>query len=33
MPWAYYFGLDATLEQKLEAMERFAGDVLVPLNG
>ena len=33
MPWAYYYGLDATLEQKLEAMERFAADVLVPLNG
>ena len=33
MPWAYYFGLDASLEQKLEAMERFAADVLRPLNG
>lgn len=33
MPWAYYHGLDATLEQKLESMERFAEDVLVPLNG
>jgi alkanesulfonate monooxygenase SsuD/methylene tetrahydromethanopterin reductase-like flavin-dependent oxidoreductase (luciferase family) len=33
MPWAYYYGLDATLEQKLEAMERFAADVLRPLNG
>lgn len=33
MPWAYYHGLDATLEQKLESMERFAADVLVPLNG
>ena len=31
MPWAYYHGLDATLEQKLDAMERFAADVLVPL--
>jgi alkanesulfonate monooxygenase SsuD/methylene tetrahydromethanopterin reductase-like flavin-dependent oxidoreductase (luciferase family) len=33
MPWAYYYGLDATLEQKIEAMERFAADVLVPLRG
>lgn len=32
MPWAYYHGLDATLEQKLESMERFAENVLVPLS-
>ena len=31
MPWAYYHGLEATLEQKLESMERFAEDVLRPL--
>ncbi|WP_205471461.1 TIGR03619 family F420-dependent LLM class oxidoreductase [Nocardioides sp. SYSU D00038] len=31
MPWAYYFGLDATPEQKLEGMERFAADVIEPL--
>ncbi len=31
MPWAYYHGVDATLEQKLEGMERFAADVIVPL--
>jgi len=31
MPWAYYHGLDATLEQKLESMERFAADVIAPL--
>ena len=31
MPWAYYHGLDATLEQKLDGMERFAADVLAPL--
>ena len=31
MPWAYYHGLDATLEQKLDGIRRFAGDVLAPL--
>ena len=31
MPWAYYHGLEATLEQKLDGMERFAADVLAPL--
>jgi hypothetical protein len=31
MPWAYFHGLDATLEQKLDGMERFAQDVLAPL--
>ncbi len=31
MPWAYYHGLDATLEQKLDGIRRFAKDVLVPL--
>jgi probable F420-dependent oxidoreductase len=33
MPWAYYSGVQATLEQKLEGMERFAADVLEPLRG
>lgn len=33
MPWAYYHGLDATLEQKVDALERFARDVLAPVNG
>ena len=33
MPWAYYHGLDCTVEQKVDGMERFAQDVLVPLNG
>lgn len=33
MPWAYYHGLDCTVEQKVDGMERFANDVLVPLNG
>jgi len=33
MPWAYYHGVDASLEQKLEGMERFAADVIVPLGG
>jgi probable F420-dependent oxidoreductase len=30
MPWAYYSGLDATLEQKLDGMRRFAEDVMEP---
>jgi probable F420-dependent oxidoreductase len=30
MPWAYYAGLDATLEQKLDGMRRFADDVMRP---
>jgi probable F420-dependent oxidoreductase len=33
MPWAYYHGLDATIEQKVDGMERFARDVLQPVNG
>ena len=33
MPWAYYHGLDATLAQKLDGMERFAADVIGPLAG
>jgi probable F420-dependent oxidoreductase len=28
MPWAYYFGMDATVEQKLEGMTRFAETVI-----
>ncbi len=31
MPWAYYHGLDVSLEQKLDGLERFAQDVLQPL--
>jgi probable F420-dependent oxidoreductase len=31
MPWLYYSGFKATLEQKIEGMERFADDVLRPL--
>jgi probable F420-dependent oxidoreductase len=31
MPWAYYHGLDATLEQKLDGIRRFADDVIAPL--
>lgn len=31
MPWAYYFGMDATIEQKLEGMTRFAETVIDPL--
>ncbi len=33
MPWLYYYGRSATLDQKLDGMERFAADVLKPLNG
>lgn len=33
MPWAYYHGLECTVEQKIDGMERFAADVLVPVNG
>ncbi len=33
MPWAYYHGLDATLEQKVDALERFAREVVVRVNG
>jgi probable F420-dependent oxidoreductase len=28
MPWLYYHGFDATLEQKIDGMRRFAEDVL-----
>ena len=31
MPWLYYSGFKATLDQKIEGMERFAEDVLTPL--
>jgi probable F420-dependent oxidoreductase len=31
MPWLYYSGFRATLAQKIEGLERFAADVLVPL--
>ncbi|MFL6061918.1 MAG: TIGR03619 family F420-dependent LLM class oxidoreductase [Marmoricola sp.] len=31
MPWAYYHGLECTLEQKLDGIERFAADVVKPL--
>jgi len=33
MPWAYYHGLDATLEQKLDGIRQFAADVIAPLEG
>ncbi|HET6166049.1 MAG TPA: TIGR03619 family F420-dependent LLM class oxidoreductase [Marmoricola sp.] len=32
MPWAYYHGLDCTLEQKVEGIHRFAEDVIAPLS-
>ncbi|GEP36638.1 LLM class F420-dependent oxidoreductase [Nocardioides psychrotolerans] len=28
MPWVYYHGMDASLEQKLDGMERFAVDII-----
>ena len=31
LPWMYYSGRDATVEQKLEGMRRFAEDVTRPL--
>lgn len=31
-PWMYYYGRRATLDQKLDGMERFATDVLRPLS-
>jgi len=31
MPWAYYHGLECSLEQKIDGIERFAADVLEPL--
>lgn len=31
MPWAYYHGLEASLEQKLDGIRRFAADVIAPL--
>src|SRR4051794_8410747 len=31
MPWAYYFGTECSWERRLEGLERFAADVLVPL--
>jgi len=31
MPWMYYSGRDATVEQKIEGMTRFADDVIRPL--
>lgn len=31
MPWMYYYGNDATLEQKLEGMTRFAEQIIHPL--
>ena len=31
-PWMYYHGRRASLEQKIDGMERFAADVLTPLS-
>lgn len=32
MPWLFYSGFDATLEQKVDGMRRFADDVVRPLS-
>lgn len=32
MPWAYYHGLDCSLEQKIDGVQRFAEDVMKPLS-
>ena len=32
MPWLYYHGFKATLDQKIDGMQRFADDVLSPLS-
>lgn len=32
-PWAYYHGLRATIDQKIDGLARFADDVLKPLAG
>jgi probable F420-dependent oxidoreductase len=31
MPWAYYHGLECSLEQKLDGIERFAVEIMQPL--
>jgi len=31
MPWLYYYGADATLEQKVDGIRRFGDDVIGPL--
>ncbi|MET3963299.1 putative F420-dependent oxidoreductase [Marmoricola sp. OAE513] len=31
MPWAYYHGLECSLEQKIDGIQRFAADILEPL--
>lgn len=33
MPWLFYHGFKANLDQKIDGMERFARDVVKPLNG
>jgi hypothetical protein len=33
MPWLYYSGFKATLDQKIDGMRRFAEDVVAPLGG
>ena len=33
MPWLYYHGFKATLDQKIDGMQRFRDEVLSPLGG
>jgi len=32
MPWRYYSGAEASLDEKLDGMVRFAADVIRPLS-
>jgi len=32
MPWAFYYGFEATIEQKLESLTRYYEDVVAPVN-
>jgi hypothetical protein len=32
MPWAFYSGLDAPLDQKIEGLRRYFEDVIAPVN-
>ena len=32
MPWAFYFGFDATLDQKIEGLARYHEDIIAPVD-
>ena len=32
MPWLYYYGPDATLDQKVDGIRRFREDIIEPLD-